>query len=625
MSVIKMLPKDISELIAAGEVIERPCSIVKELIENAVDSGADSIAIEIKNGGVTYIRITDNGVGMSGNDISTAFLRHATSKISCKDDLERIMTLGFRGEALPSIAAISKVEVLTKQNGEQYGTRYVIEGSEEKLNEKSGCPVGTTFIVRDIFFNVPARLKFLKRDVTEGNAISAIVHKIALSNPNISFNFIRDNKQELFTPRGGDLFSTIRACYGKSYVNTLIPVDYTYNNIRVSGYTVKPIYARANRSFQCYFVNERYIKSMTCTVALEEAYKNSIMTGKFPACVLNLTVPPNVVDVNVHPAKIEVRFSNEKQIFDSVYFAVKNALLVSDSPMELQVKPIVKSNVNYANNNTEVQDYKQEEIAISPENNQKVIIKNLNIATDASSIENKINENVVNFEKPLSEFEEMAVNEFKYINSDSLLKKNEMSVATQKKEINIKIIGEAFANYIIAEIEDSIFIIDKHAAHERYIFEDIKSKIDKNGLDSQLLLEPTEILLSLEEFDAIISNMGILSRLGFTIESKKATSIMVLGIPVYLERNEPSDIIPEIADNLLKNKHNPEPEFLDNLFHSISCKAAIKANDKTNLLELKALVLRIYGNENIKYCPHGRPVMFQLTKAQLEKQFKRIV
>ncbi|MDE5854410.1 MAG: DNA mismatch repair endonuclease MutL, partial [Ruminococcus sp.] len=327
MASIKVLSKEISELIAAGEVIERPASVIKELVENSVDSGAKHITVEIKNGGTIYMRVTDDGCGISFEDVPTAFLRHATSKIAEKSDLDNINTLGFRGEALASVAAVSKVEVMTKQQGETYGTIYSIEGSEEKSYEKGGCPDGTTIIIRDLFYNTPARLKFLKKDVSEANAVSSIMNKIALSHPDISFKLIRDNRVDFNSAGDGDLFSAVYSVYGKDFARDLLKIDYEYKNIHISGYTVKPLYSRANRTFQSFFVNGRYIRSKLCSSALENAYQNMIMTGKFPACVVMLNMSPAVMDVNIHPSKAEIRFTDEKSVSDAIYFAVKSAFI----------------------------------------------------------------------------------------------------------------------------------------------------------------------------------------------------------------------------------------------------------------------------------------------------------
>lgn len=344
MAEIKLLSKEIAELIAAGEVIERPSSVIKELVENSIDSGATHITVEIKNGGSTYMRIVDDGCGIKFESVKVAFLRHATSKINTKEDLNNIISLGFRGEALASICAVSRVEVLTKRLEDEMGAHYVIEGAEEKLHEKTGCPNGTTLIIRDLFYNVPARRKFLKKDVSEANMISSIVNKLALSHPEISFKMIRDNKLEFNTPGDGKLYSAIFSLFGKTFAHDLVEVDYEQDGIKVRGFCVKPLYAKANRSFQNFFINDRYVKSMTCTVAIEEAYQGSIMTGKFPACILKIEIPPSIVDVNAHPAKTEVRFSDEKIIFNCIYFAIKTALMKSGLIYDFQINKETKSN-----------------------------------------------------------------------------------------------------------------------------------------------------------------------------------------------------------------------------------------------------------------------------------------
>ncbi|MGN0574782.1 MAG: DNA mismatch repair endonuclease MutL, partial [Ruminococcus sp.] len=338
MPEINVLSKEISELIAAGEVIERPSSVIKELVENSIDSGASHITVEIKNGGTTYMRVTDDGCGISCDDVPTAFLRHATSKVVSKEDLNKICTLGFRGEALASISAVSRVELLTKQKDDTYGTLYRIEGSEEVSCERSGCPDGTTIIIRELFYNVPARRKFMKKDVTEANSISQILQKIALSHPETSFKLIRDNRVEFNSSGDGELYSAIYSVYGRDFARDLIPVDHCFNDIRISGYAVKPLYARNNRSFQNFFVNGRYVKSRICSAALESAFHNMIMTGKFPACVLMIDMPPADMDVNIHPAKAEVRFVNEKNVSDAIFFAIKNALVENGLLYEFELK-----------------------------------------------------------------------------------------------------------------------------------------------------------------------------------------------------------------------------------------------------------------------------------------------
>lgn len=663
MSRINVLSKEVSELIAAGEVIDRPAAIIKELLENSIDAGANVITVEIKNGGRTYIRVTDNGSGISENDVSKAFLRHATSKISIKDDLDKILTLGFRGEALASISAVAKVEVLTKMTNEDYGTHYVIEGSEEKLIEKSGCPDGTTFIVRDIFYNVPARLKFLKKDTTEANYVAMFVSKLALSHPDVSFKFIRDNKTELLTAGDGKLFSGIYAVFGREFANSLIPVDYIYNDVKVSGYVIKPLSAKNNRKFQNFFVNGRYIKSPTCAAALEEAYRNNIMTGKFPACVLNVQISPNIVDVNVHPTKIEVRFSDNKIIYESVFFAVKNALLQFDKPNDIKFK----NKRNYTNE--ELYDFppppdQNEQLKFETVSSVKAVTNNTHSenrkisetfavqsvpvrksANEASEYADEIKSDYISDKSadtvkkddyetqfdagnqaspPYNNFAQQEdVSEYKYINQNAFEKKETAIIDDVKPEEKPVVIGELFKTYIVAQSGDDMLLFDKHAAHERYIFEQIKN--DAQQFDTQMYLEPIMVLLSYEEYDALSCNLEKIKQLGFSVEPDVAPTVAVTGVPMVLKDENPTEIVTELAENFIECRHNPQLEIFDELFHSIACKAAIKANDNSGLIELQALVNAVFENDNIRYCPHGRPVMIKLSKKDIEKQFKRIV
>lgn len=687
MSEIKVLSKEVSELIAAGEVIDRPASIIKELLENAIDAGSNVITVEIKNGGRTYIRVTDNGKGISSDDLPTAFLRHATSKITTKKDLDGITTLGFRGEALASICAVAKVEVLTKRLYDEFGTHYVIEGTEEKLNEQSGCPNGTTFVVKDIFYNVPARLKFLKKDVTEGNHVAELVSKLTMSHPEISFKFIRDNKVEILTAGDGKIYSAIYSVYGREFANSLIEVEYEWQGIKVSGYTVKPLMSKSNRKFQNFFVNHRYVKSKACAAALEEAYRNQIMTGKFPACVLYIDIPANTIDVNVHPTKIEVRFSDEKLIHEAIFFSIKNALLKNDKPKEMilqpkknftpqqlyskpveevkQLKFDVKNECDKVNNLYEVncetrksQQYddlkkvseslKQPtltKIENEPVNNG---IKSDNDCDDLflASLENKDNENnISDHNKSVSEkltVEEInrVVSEiplpddsdddspeqdnYHFLNEKSFQKKKTVVVEERPVEKpKPVVIGELFKTYVVAQVGDEMLLMDKHAAHERYIFEKIKN--DANELETQMYLEPIMVLLPYDEYDALAENVETVRKLGFEIEPDLAPTVAVKGVPIILGDDDPSDVISDLAKNLIEKKLNSQIELFDDLYHSVACKAAIKANDSTSTIELQALLNAVYGNDDIRYCPHGRPVMITLTKKDIEKQFKRIV
>lgn len=646
MAKVQVLSKETAELIAAGEVIERPCSIVKELIENSIDSGASSITVEIKQGGISYLRVTDNGCGIDFEDVPTAFLRHATSKIQSKEDLDSILTLGFRGEALASICAVARVDVLTKTAGAEYGARYSIEGGEEREYERAGCPDGTTIIIRDVFFNVPARLKFLKKDVTEGNAIASIVDKIALSHPEIAFKFIRDNKQEFITPGDGDLYSSVYSVMGKQFAASMIPVDYELNGIKINGFTVKPLFGRPNRTMQHFFINGRYVKSPICTHSLEHAYQNNIMEGKFPSCVLRLTVPPSIVDVNVHPAKTEVRFTDERVIADSIYFSVKNAILLDSAPAEITIKkpvtdytkPLPPEQPVYMQ--TSLQSgtvFRETKPSFREETPVQSVVPQAHIPAEARvSAEypaSKPNDELLDIpyniegeataeEVPIEQLTPAGDMQFKYISEASFEKKKEVP-AEPDREIYFRVIGEAFKNYIIAEVEGDIVFIDKHAAHERMLFEKLKSGRQK--LTCQMLIQPVEVLLSGEEFSAMIQNGELVREMGFDFEIAPPSSVAVNGIPSILDGCDPADLIIELAKNLSENKADPMPEILDNMYHTFACKAAIKANDNNTLSELSVIVRTVLTDERIRYCPHGRPVMFKLTKRELEKQFKRIV
>lgn len=689
MGRINLLQKETSELIAAGEVIERPSSVIKELIENSIDSGADNITVEIKNGGISYIRITDNGCGMEPEDVPMAFLRHATSKISSKEDLNSINTLGFRGEALASICAVARVEVLTKVAGSMYGTHYIIEGSEEKLNEQTGCPDGTTIIIRDIFFNVPARLKFLKKDVAEGNAISDITSKIAVSHPEIAFKFIRNNNQDFITPGDGDLYSSIYSVMGKDFADSLIPVKYKLNGVKIKGFTVKPLKGRPKRNFQYFFVNGRYVKSYICSYALEEAYQNCIMEGKFPACVLLMEISPVMLDVNVHPAKIEVRFNDDRLIHDSIYFSVKTAIHNNSEPMNIEIKqpipdytkPLPESyNIgtqlmfntesskpteqaapiqNYARPEqpeqplriNEVNDIvgRRENVPVTgvasvydprptgsyadfpwtappkPAVSEPVPQKNVSVQVEYNDYKNDSSQTDIPYtvEPP----EDIPVNAapnipehsggYKYINEQAPI------IEQPKKEIFFRIIGEVFKEYIIAEVDKEVIFVDKHAAHERILFEKLKS--GRQNLQSQMMLEPVDVMLSNEEYDALVQNKQTAFDLGFSFKENRNTSVSVNGIPAMLDGCDPADLVIELASNFSNNRNNPLPVILDDMYHTFACKAAIKANDENSPKELAEIVRTLLENESIRYCPHGRPVMFKITKYELDKQFRRIV
>jgi len=678
MPVINVLSKEISELIAAGEVIERPSSVVKELVENSIDSGAQHITVEIKNGGVTYMRITDDGCGMAFEEVPKAFLRHATSKISSKADLDNIMTLGFRGEALASVAAVSRVEVMTKQPGETYGTLYGIEGSVEISHEKSGCPDGTTIIIRDLFYNVPARRKFMKKDVTEANAVSQILQKITMSHPDIAFKFIRDNRVEFNSSGDGELFSAVYAVYGRDFARDMIPVEYEYEGVHVSGYSVKPLYSKNNRAFQNFFVNGRYVRSRLCSSALENAYTNMIMTGKFPACVLMIELPASAMDVNIHPAKAEVRFTDEKKVTDAVYFAIKNALMEDGLIYEFELKP----RTDWTKKPEEPQEMKQQEFIFTPvdkieEAEEKLTgavaaaetaLEPVSVPEAPASVEEPETADIqaaeaysrpiaeetapaaerpavtarpVITEEPVREQEPEAVpgpekspeqpekvEGFSYISSASLKKapvrepEKEERTSEWLEKPRVRVIGEVFGVYIIAQIDEKTMVmIDKHAAHERIIFEELKSRNCRQY--SQMLMTGVKVLLTGDEISALEDNTELLADMGFTFDFSEKPCVTATAVPTFIMELNMEEVISEIAENLRLCRRYPQSHALDDMLHTVACKSAIKGNDRNSPEELQALAERVYFDEAIRHCPHGRPVMFVMTKSNIEHQFGR--
>lgn len=639
MPEIKVLPKYVSELIAAGEVVERPSSIVKEIMENAVDAGAKSITLEIKRGGVTYIRITDDGCGISKKDAPTAFLSHATSKLYDEKGLEAISTLGFRGEALASIAAVAKVEMLTRTRDDFSGTHYVIEGGEEKYFDQAGCPEGTTLIIRDIFYNTPARMKFLKKDVSEGNSVAAVADRIALSHPEISVRFIRDGRQVLLTPGDGELMSAIYSVLGREFSQSLIKTDYELNCVNVKGYIGKPLAARANRNMQYFFINGRLVKSQTACAALEQAYKTNIMTGKFPSCVLNIEIPPETVDVNVHPAKTQVRFSDEKRVFDGIYYAVKNALesdrayyeITTDKPNTVEMKRSeVPEQLNFGGGSAKIgqsissADFWQKTTAFEY---KERLAKN---STPVYAV-NDGSDFYPDNEPSSLELSGVLGRDKTFIKASAITKPSADGKISEKivyeententENEDFKLVGQAFDTYIIIEKDGKLLLIDKHAAHERMIYERLKKT---SKVHSQLLLSPVTLSLSKEEYAAVIDNLDAFERLGFDVDDFADGTIIIRECPSELSRNEAEAAVTEMAGELLKNRTDITPDKLDRLFQSVACRSAIKAGDKTTPLENERLVKELLSDENIRYCPHGRPIIVTMTRREIEKQFKRI-
>ena len=636
MARINVLPKEIYQLIAAGEVVERPSSVVKEMIENSLDADAKNITIEIKNGGSTYIRITDDGCGIERDDVRKVFISHATSKISKKDDLNSIATLGFRGEAMASISAVSKVELLTKAENEEIGTRYEIAGGEELEFDDAGCPNGTTIVVRDIFFNTPARMKFLKKDVTEGNQVAGIVDRMAISHPEISFRFIRDGKQVLITSGNGDLKSTVYSVLGKEMSDSLMSVDYSFNDMRITRFVSKPTASRKSRAGQYFYINNRIVKSKTAMAALEQAYKNTIMVGRFPACVLNIELNPAQVDVNVHPAKTEVRFANEKPIFDLVYYAVKTAIENDRTVKEVEFKenPIYRQESKnvYQNNDNKSFQAKFDFFKKKDEPPSQQVIKTKPRENFWQVEAPKPEYKIARDEKPkprvdinieYEEPEEISTAESKDAPKEQDIEK---VVITDEKDNenfipNFKLIGEAFKTYLIVEIENELYFIDKHAAHERMNFERFKAQAT---VETQMLLAPVVVNLTKDEFIAISENVELIKKCGFELEEFGESQIIVRAIPSLVDGDSVKDLMLEIAQKLLEHKTDILPDKIDWIYHSASCRGAVKAGDYTSRQEQEMFVKKLLSMPNIRFCPHGRPVFIKMSKYDIEKQFGRV-
>ena len=633
MKKINILSKQTSQLIAAGEVIERPSSVIKELLENSIDAGATRITVEIKNGGNKLIKITDNGCGIYRDDVKNAFLRHATSKLKNSEDLEKIASLGFRGEALASVCAVSHVEIITKSPEEEIGTRFFINGGIPGDLLDTGCTNGTTIFVRDLFYNTPARMKFLKKDVAEANACAGIIDKIALSHPEISFKFIRDGKETLRTTGDKKISSAIYCVYGKNFLDGMIPVKYEYKSIKINGFISKPEFSRSSRSMQNFFLNGRYIKTKTGSSALEEGFKNSIMVGKFPCCTIYININPEFVDVNTHPTKTEVKFSDEKLIFEAIYYGVKNAIMNYNNQSSV-LSPL--NDISYKNKEEkkippEVFINKNKAPEIKKTTNDNFSFKNINFGSE-NILGGKINLKSPQFKENYlfkNEIPQKHQITFPYdkketeIPNKKIEKANEkLFTEEEKKEVSkTNIIGEIFNCYIIIESNDDVILVDKHAAHERILFEKLKSS--DFSRDSQKLIEPIVVTLEKDEFSAITSNLPLLLKAGIEAENFGSGSVIIRSIPMYMKIYEVENSIIEISQYLIKNLKNINTEKLDWIYHNIACRSAIKGGDKTSKEEILALIKNLSEDPNIKQCPHGRPIFVTISKKFIEKQFGR--
>ena len=654
--------------IAAGEVIERPANVVKELVENSIDAGATSINVEIENGGISLIRITDNGKGIAADDVEIAFERHATSKIRSAKDLIKVSTMGFRGEALASIAAIAKVELVTKTKDAEMGTRIIVEGGDIVLKEECGAPNGTTITVRELFFNTPVRYKFLKKDFTEGGYIETALERISLINPGISFRLISNKKQILQTSGNGDMKTVVFNIFGKDVSQNIVDLNFEYEGIEVTGVAGKPEIARSNRSNQLFYVNGRFIKDKTLSAATEEAYRTLVPQGKFCFCIVNVNMNPEMVDVNVHPAKLEVRFTDEGKVFKAVYHAVRNALLGNDliKDESADEKPIVRENA--VTNETPVKkglfeifrggksNEKKEEntnlrtmdIEVTKKENDdtfisKMMTKGRQENTDASEehLDDKdtvseltVREQTNNYNVNDEENEIVTNNKVKdivdaYNEKESSEQKQvpmfyEQDFIEKVELPEYQILGVAFNTYILLQLDDDIYILDQHAAHERVLYEKVKQNFYKDGgKEVQMLLLPDVIDLPKKDMRLVHDNLKLFEQSGFDIEEFGENTIKINGVPVICYEMDTKDLFLDIIDGLDITNRTNRQDIEEKFISTVACKAAVKANMYLDEREIRGLLDELLLLENPFTCPHGRPTAIRITKMEIEKKFGR--
>ncbi len=693
MAVINILDKHTAELIAAGEVVERPASVVKELCENSIDAGATAITVSIEKGGIALIQISDNGSGIEADYIQTAFIRHATSKIKTGQDLENINTLGFRGEALASVSAVAKVELITKTQQDEFASKYTVHGGEEISFEANARPDGTTINVRDLFYNTPARIKFLKKDVSEANFVSDVVIQLALSHPEVSFTFIREGKKQFQTSGDGNLKAAAYEALSREFAKDLVEVCETNAGYEVKGLITLPSQSRASRAMQFFFVNGRFVKNTTMMSALEAAYKGTLMQKKYPGCILFLQMPPQLVDVNVHPAKTQVRFAKERDVFSAVYAAVKGALYsVKGEMREFTLSENSGENSKLAQSATQQNSEESARVQQAAQNFQKAVFENDSKQKDAFSVyisKNEQEQQIGEQEKqnaaesqngkypkrgyvdikphsidifaddiePLPSMEDMPLDsDDMVLRKDELIKykteanaeentwrnalkstesaqeQNEqtengieesaqLTLSEDANKATAKIVGEVFNTYIIIERDGYMCLIDKHAAHERILYEKLAKEY--KSVNSQLLLVPVSVKLSATEKNAVLQYEQIIKDSGIEVEDFGGNEVIVRAVPMDVSPNEAGELLIEIADKLTKNPRESESEKMQWTLHSIACKAAIKGGDKTPIASLIQLAEDVLQEKIPLFCPHGRPVVLKITKKEIEKQFGR--
>ena len=668
MGKISVLAPQVANMIAAGEVVERPASVVKELLENALDAGADAVTVEIRQGGVTYIRVTDNGGGMEPEDAPTAFLRHATSKIKGERDLESIHTLGFRGEALAAIASVSRVDLFTKTRSAPLGLHLALTGGEIIEQEETGCPDGTTIVIKDLFFNTPARMKFLKKDSTEASYVEQAAEQVALAHPGLTLKFIKDGKEGLYTPGDGNMMSVLYAIYGGSFTKELLTLHGGAREAEVTGFVTKPTFSRANRSMQQFFVNGRPVRSRLLGAAVEQAYQGHLTSGRFPACFLSLKVPAGAVDVNVHPAKLEVKFAREREVFSAIYQVVRSALegdgVLFQMPQEQEEEPPVPKQPyrpslkplfqqpqeekeqpqlrldhshapirpSYA---PPVREYEREEKgsgrSFAPKGNQgeKNSWKSRSFTLDPE--ENGARK--ILFRDGPDEVRGVAAQgmkdaqaarsrEAETVLPPALPVEPEKPLSYLEKANAIRVVGEVFSTYILVEGEGEMMLIDKHAAHERMIYNRLERTAE--GTSPQVLLAPETVNLSKREKEALLGEKELLRKAGFEVEDFGDGAVILRQVPMYLEKEDAGFVLSDLAEKILSHRKD-RTQLYEELLESIACKAAVKAGTFTGDKEREDFARKVIGDPAIRSCPHGRPVIVHLTKREIEKMFKRVL
>ena len=647
MPKILQLSSHVANLIAAGEVVERPASAVKELLENAVDAGASKVTIEIRDGGMTFLRVTDNGCGMSAEDARTAFLRHATSKLRTEEDLAAIGTMGFRGEALAAIASVSRIDLMTKTPGSLSGVKLHLDAGVITEEAEAGCPDGTTILVRDLFYNTPARMKFMKSDTVEGSRVAAAVQMQALAHPEVAFQFLRDGKQVLATPGTGKLQDAMYCVYGRDCAR-MVAVESRWESYTLSGFVTLPTDARPSRNLQTFFVNDRPVKSKLLIAALEEAYRNQLMVGRFPGCVLHLNLPANAVDVNVHPAKTEVKFLSEKAVFDCVHYGVLGALnkkpdrpAVQFKPQPAPVppekpapspeaKPAEKKEAFFRT--MTAQEYKTFSAAMADAPKPKpeaAAAAAKKIPTGGNmplrefvmlpQVRQAVQPEPAPSLPPLPETPKPSAPEMPVKAPEPEM---EQTALEMPKADTWRMVGELYRTYILVEEGDNAFLIDKHAAHERILFE--KLKANQESISGQTLLQPVPVRLSPAAAGELLGNTELLEELGFEIEEFGENTVLARQIPMDLSEEAAAEALETLADDLLNGRRESRDTVRDTLLHTVACKAAIKAGWVSDEKELLAIAKAVMEREDLKYCPHGRPICVSLSQKMLEKQFKRI-